>query len=199
MKIHGMARRLFVAAVVVTILGTASPVLFAQEKKRPEYSFIAFDKSYNDMVGAARREKYEVKEEETASKYGKYLVTLQKPQKFYSEDLYLYFNETKSLIFFTVRYRLNEDGSKRLLEKLVLSISEKFADEYGESERDTVPYYRVVENEYELFVKPVYVTSPAATVSFKHLIGYDEYQDYYTVDIGREEDEEIKRTVENFN
>jgi hypothetical protein len=204
MKIYGSIKTVLFTVMFVTLLGMLNSELFAQERpgepagKRPEYAFIAFDKSYNDIVRAARRGEYEVKEEETASRYGKYLVSLKKPLKFYSENLYLYFNENKELIFFTVIYELNENGSKRLIEKLVSSIGRKFEDEYGESERDTVPYFKIVENEYELFVKPVYVASTAATVSFKHLTGYDEYQQYYVVDVGREEDEEVKRTVENF-
>ena len=200
MKFQSRVRIILFTVMLVSLIGTQHVPLFAQEapQRQIKYAFVRFDTGYDEIVGAARSREYEVTEEETASRFGKYLVTLKKPQKFYSENLYLYFNEKKGLIFFTVRYGLNENESKRVIEKLVSSIQQKFHDEYGETERDTVPYYKVVEGRYEIFVKPVYVTSTSAAVSFKFLQGYDEYQGYYSVDIEREENEEIEKTLENF-
>jgi len=200
MKEKRWIKTILLLAALVFLMSTTCAALYAQEGRRskPEYAFVAFDRSYADIVRAARRGEYDVVEEETGSQYGKHLVKLGKPQKFYSEKLYLFFNENKELIFFTVMYGLYENGSKTIIDKLVTSIEQKFIDEYGESEKTSVPYYRVVEGEYELFVKPINVSSTTATVSFKNLQGYDEYQEYYTIEVEREEDEEIKRTVDKF-
>jgi hypothetical protein len=194
------AETILFTATLIVLICTQYTALYAQEprKSKPEYAFISFDRSYPDILRSARNEEYEIKEEETTSRYGKHLLALEKPLKFYSEKIYLFFNENKEIIFFTVMYELYENGSKRIIDKLVSSIQQKFTDEYGESERDTVPYYKQLEGEYELFLRPIYASSTTATVSFKNLQGYDEYQGYYAVEIVREEDEEIKKTLENF-
>jgi hypothetical protein len=170
--------------------------LFAQDV--PKYSFVSFDQGYSDILSAARNDEYNVKEDEVSSMYGKYLVTLEKPHTFYEERLELFFNENRELIFYTVEFELYANRSKRIIDKLVTSMKEKFTGEYGPSENSTVPYYRVVEGQYEVFVRPYFEASTAVRVSFKNMESYGEYQDFYKVEIESEENEEISKTVEKF-
>jgi hypothetical protein len=170
--------------------------LFAQDI--PKYSFVSFGQGYSEILQSARNEEYSIKEEDVSSQYGKHLLTLEKPHNFYEERLALFFNEKKELIFYTVSFELYANRSKQIIDKLITSLEEKFASEYGPNENPTVPYYRVVKGQYEVFIRPYFEASTAARISFKHMESYREYQDFYKVEIEQEENEEIRKTVENF-
>jgi hypothetical protein len=193
-----MLREKAVIALFVTLsVFMLSVNLFAQDVV-PGYSFVSFDLGYSDILSAARNDGYSVKEDEVSSRYGKYLVALEKPHTFYAERLELFFNENRELIFYTVEFELYANRSKRIIDKLVSSLEEKFTGEYGPSENSTVPYYRVVEGRYEVFIKPYFESSTAARVSFKNMDRYGEYQDFYKAEIESEENDEISKTVEKF-
>ncbi len=197
---EGRTPLLFAAVFIFAFLlqGTAS---FAQEPggfKPLGYSFVDFDKSYEYIEQNARSDGYEVRREESISRYGRFLLTLEKAGKFYAENLYLFFDDTRRLLFFSVSLDLNKDQSKLVIDRLVTEIVKKFELEYGESEKETVPYYRVVEGEYELFVRPVTATTVSCVVTFRHIPRYDEYGEYYSAEVMREVTEEIEKTVEKF-
>jgi hypothetical protein len=178
---------------VFLLHGTAS---FAQ--RLPGYSFVDFDKSYEYIEENARSGGYEVRREELISRYGRSSLTLEKGGKFYAENIYLFFDDTGRLLFFTVSLDLNEGQSKIVIDRLVTEIVGKFEMEYGESEKDTVPYYRVVEGGYEVFVRPVTATTVSCVVTFRHIPRYDEYGKYYSAEVLHEVEEEIEKTVEKF-
>lgn len=169
---------------------------FAEET--PSYAFVSFEQNYNRILNSARSEGYQIKEEEINSAFGKYSIFLEKAQKLYAENVYLFFNEKKELIFFTIRFKLNENYSKQIIEKLVTSIGEKFIEKYGSNERESVPYYRIVENQYEIFLMPNQPASTTANVSFKYLDRYTGYLEFYKAEIEKVENEEIAKTVNNF-
>ncbi|UCB45944.1 MAG: hypothetical protein JSV25_00530 [Spirochaetota bacterium] len=191
-----LKKRVTIILFVALLFLVLSCNLFAQDV--PKYSFISFERGYNDILSSARNEEYSIKEEEVNSSYGMHLVTLEKAHTFYKELLTLFFNEKRELIFYTVSFELYPNHSKRIIDKLITSLEEKFENEYGPSENITVPYYRVVEGQYEVFLKPYFEASTAARVSFKHLESYREYNDFYNVEIESEENEEIQKTIDKF-
>jgi hypothetical protein len=164
----------------------------------PSYSFISFETNYSSIVNAARREGYHLKEEEIASRYGKYHIFLEKALTYYTENIYLFFNEQKELVSFTVLFTINENQPRTVLDKLVGSISEKLTDKYGPSENETYSYYKLYENTYELVVRPRQSSSGSAYVTFKHAQRDVDYQDYYVKEVEELENEEIEETVDNF-
>lgn len=183
---------------VFMLQGTASFAQQMGEPKSPGYSFVDFDKSYEYIEENARKSGYEVRRGDSISRFGRSSLTLEKAGKFYSENLYLFFDNTGRLLFFTVSLDLNVDQSKIVIDRLVTEIAGKFEVEYGKSERETVPYYRVVEGEYELFIRPVTATTVSCVVTFRHIPRYDEYGEFYTAEVLREIEEEIVKTVEMF-
>ncbi len=191
-----LKKRIALILFVSSLVFVLSCSLFAQDI--PQYSFVSFERGYNEILRSARNEEYSLKEEEVNSSYGMHLVTLEKTHAFYEERVALFFNENRELIFYTVNFELHANRSKRIIDKLISSLEEKFTGEYGPNENVTVPYYRVVEGQYEVFVKPYFEASTAARVSFKHMGSYGVYQDFYNVEIEAEENEEIRKTVEKF-
>jgi hypothetical protein len=164
----------------------------------PSYSFISFETNYSSIVNAARREGYHLKEEDITSRYGKYHIFLEKALTYYTENIYLFFNEQKELVSFTVLFTINENQPRTVLDKLVGSISEKLTDKYGPSENETYSYYKLYENTYELVVRPRQSSSGSAYVTFKHAQRDVDYQDYYVKEVEELENEEIEETVDNF-
>lgn len=164
----------------------------------PSYSFISFQTNYSGIVNFAGSDGYHLKEEEITSRYGKYHIFLEKPLTYYTENIYLFFNEQKELISFTVIFMINENQPRTVLDKLVGSISEKLTDKYGPSENEAYAYFKLYENTYELAVRPRQSSSGFAYVSFKHAQRDSDYRDYYVQEIEALENEEIEETVSNF-
>ncbi len=164
----------------------------------PTYSFVSFETTYSSIIGSARREGYHLKEEEITSRYGKYHIFLEKPLTYYTENIYLFFNEQKGLISFTVLFTINENQPRTVLDKLVGSISEKLTDKYGPSENEAYAYFKLYENTYELVVRPRQSSSGSAYVTFKHVQRDTDYRDYYVKEVEALENEEIEETVDNF-
>ena len=170
----------------------------AQNQSVPVYAFAAFDKNYTTLLSSARSGGYQVKEDEINSPYGKFSIRAEKALNFYKEDLFLFFNEKKELIAFTVRFTLAENQSKTVLDRLVQSIKDKMVEKYGPGERANFPYFKVVEGKYEILIKPRQASSMFADSAFKFLSKFAEYQVYYTQEVQRLENEEISKTVKNF-
>jgi hypothetical protein len=164
----------------------------------PSYSFVSFDKAYGSIIDSARREGYQVKEEEITSRFGKYHIFLEKMLNYYTENIYLFFNENKELVSFTVLFSINENQPRTVLDKLVVSISEKLTEKYGPNENETYSYFKLYENSYELVVRPRQSSSGSAYVTFKHVQRNAAYQDYYIKEVEELEDEEIEDTVNKF-
>jgi len=162
------------------------------------YSFISFDISYQNILERAKGDGYQVKEEEINSIYGKYSVYLEKSLNFYSENLFLFFDQNRALIFFTVRFKLHENQPKSILERLISSIATRLTQKYGETSLENFPYYRVTDENYEIMVKPIQAASPYADVTFKHLDRFSAFGAYYEQEIKKLENEAITRTVNNF-
>jgi hypothetical protein len=159
---------------------------------------VSFDKGYDSLLSTGRSQGYQIKEEEISSPYGKYALRLEKILTFYTEKIYLFFNDEKSLVSFTVEYEAGENQSREVLDKLIASISEKLLEKYGPSENNLYPYYRVVENDYELFVKPRQSFSASVRVTFRHLERVSKYQVYYMQEVERLERQAIENTVKNY-
>jgi hypothetical protein len=169
---------------------------FAQQA--PSYSFVSFGNSYVGILSAARSNGYQVEEEELNSSFGNYSIQAEKQLDFYSENLFLFFNENRELIFFTVQYELDENQTKTILDRLVLSIQDKLIEKYGTNENENFPYYKILENQYEIVIRPRQSTSNFANISFKQLEKFSAYQTYHQQELERLEDEEISKTVENY-
>ncbi len=164
----------------------------------PSYSFISFEKSYSGLIDTARSEGYQIKEDEINSSYGKHYILIEKPLTFYLERIYLFFDEEKQLILFSVSYTVKENQSKAVLDKLIFSITEKLQEKYGPNENATLAYYKLYENKFELVVKPRQSSSSRGDITFKSIDGYSQYQDYYKLEVERLENEEIATTVDKF-
>jgi len=186
--------------LLISIIMVAIMIVFHNSfaEETPSYSFVSFEKNYNRILNSGQSEGFQIKEEEINSAFGKYSIFMEKAQKLYAENVYLFFNEKKELIFFTIRFKLNENYSKQIIEKLVTSIGEKFVEKYGSNERESVPYYKIVENQYEIFLRPNQPASNTANVSFKYLDRYSGYLEFYKLEIEKVENEEIAKTVDNF-
>ncbi len=168
--------------------------LFGQQA--PRYDFIEFGKRYDSLLSQARRGGYTVKEEEIRAVYGTHHVLLEKELQFYGENISLFFNENRELIYFNVSYVLKENHSQTIINDLILSVGEKLVEKYGPSERETVPYYRNYENRYEIFLYPPGQPPEVATLSFKELERFTEYRAYYDQEVKKLEEQEIAGTVE---
>jgi len=181
--------------VLVIVIFIPFSILFAQEE--PSYSFITFNKSYDNLLKSAGTDGYQVKEENIGSVYGTYWVSMEKSLQFYSEDIALFFNENRELVFFSVRFELNENHSRTIIDKLSRSLGEKLTEKYGDNENASYPYYRMYENNYEIFLHPQGTASDTVLLSFKQLDRYSAYQEYYREEVERLENEEIAKTVGN--
>jgi hypothetical protein len=173
------------------------PVFSGYAQESPVYAFIGFDKSYDSIVSSARTNGYQVKEQEITSFFGKYYLLLEKAQDFYSERIALFFDADKKLIFFSVLYTLGENQSPRVIQKLDESLAQKLIDKYGDNENEIVPYYRVYDNIYEIFLYPPVSGGNTARLSFKQLDRSAAYLDYYKQEVEKLEDETISHTVDN--
>jgi hypothetical protein len=161
------------------------------------YDFITFQAGYDRIAGAARNDGYQIKEEEITSAYGSYHLLLEKSGQFYGEEISLFFNQERELIYFSASFIFLENQPRTIVRKLITSIASKLEEKYGESQRDAVPYFRVYENEYEILVYPPTPTSESARVSFKHLDRYAAYLEFYREEVERLVDQEIEQTMQN--
>ena len=184
--------------VLLTALLLSLVFSTASAQVMPGYSFASFDKNYQTLLGAARSGGYQVKEEEINSPSGKYSLRAEKAQSFYKEELFLFFNEKKELVSFTARFTLAENQSKTVLDRLVQSIKEKLVQKYGPNEKQNYPYFKLVENKYEVALKPRQYFSAAAECAFREIARGDAYKTYYVQEVQRLENDEITKTVKNF-
>jgi len=175
---------------IVVVLAAFLPALSVYAQESPSYTFIDFNKSYDSIVSSAGSNGYQVKEQEITSFFGKYYLLLEKSQEFYSEKIALFFDAEKKLIFFSILFALSENQSSRVIQKLDESLAQKLVEKYGENENNNVPYYRVYQNIYEIFLYPP--GSGVARLSFKQLDRSSAYLDYY-----KQENETISKTVGN--
>jgi len=164
----------------------------------PSYSFISFDASYQTIMNRAKGEGYQIKEEEINSVYGKYHLSLEKSQEFYAENIFIFFDQNRAPIFFTVRFRLKENQPKSILERLENSISSRLTQKYGESSSENLPYFRIIGENYEIMIKPLQAATMYADVTFKHLERFSAFGLYYEQEIKKLETEIITKTVNNF-
>ncbi|MFW6180571.1 MAG: hypothetical protein ACOC8N_02395 [Spirochaetota bacterium] len=179
----------------VLLLAVASTgVLLAQET--PGYDFITFQAGYDGVLGAARAEGYQAREEDTLSPFGSYHVVLDRSGQFYREEIFLFFSGERQLISFNVRYTLLENQPRTILRKLVESITGRLEEKYGESQREAVPYFRVYENDYEIMVYPPAPASESTRVSFKHLERTAAHREHYRQEVEQLVDQEIEQTVD---
>jgi hypothetical protein len=183
----------FLIPLVLAVLLPASS-LFSQDA--PRYAFIGFGDRYDRILSEARKQEYTVKEEEIKAAYGTHYVLLEKELQFYREELSLFFNEGKELIYFSARYVLKANHSQTIIEKLILSMGEKLVEKYGPNERENAPYYRLYENNFEIFLYPTGPAPEAARLSFKQLDRYTAYLEYYRLEVEKLENQEIAETVE---
>jgi hypothetical protein len=193
-----MIKSKFLMAVLLGVYIIIFLCCGAYAQQVPSYSFVSFANNYVSILGTARSNGYQVKEEELYSSFGNYSIQAEKQFDFYSENLFLFFNENRELIFFTVQYELDEDQTKTILDRLVLSIQDKLVEKYGSNENENFPYYKIFENQYEIVIRPRQSTSNFANISFKQLEKFSEYQAYHQQELERLEDEEISKTVENY-
>jgi hypothetical protein len=191
-KVNPLKRCLLLFVILFVVLPVFS--LFAQNQ--PRYAFIGFGDSYDRILGEARKQEYTVKEEEIKAAYGTHFLLLEKELQFYREELSLFFNQGKELIYFSVHYVLKENHSQTIIEKLIRSLGAKLVEKYGPNERETAPYYRLYENNYEVFLYPTGPAPEVARLSFKQLDRYTAYLDYYRLEVEKLENQEIAETVE---
>jgi len=192
-----MTRTSSIVYLSVLILAVSlMPVASALSQESPRYDFIGFGERYDRLLSEARRQGYAVKEEEIKAPYGVHYVLLAKELQFYGEHISLFFNESRELIYFSVSYELKENHSQTIMEKLIRSMGEKLAEKYGPSERETAPYYRLYESNFEIFLYPTGPAPEFARLSFKQLDRYTAYQEYYRQEVEKLENQEIADTVE---
>jgi len=190
----GLLKGIFCIAVVLAVF---IPALSVCAQESPSYTFIDFNKSYDSIVSSAGSNGYQVKEQEITSFFGKHYLFLEKSQEFYSEKIALFFDAEKKLIFFSVLYALSENQSSRVIQKLDESLALKLVEKYGENENNNVPYYRVYQNMYEIFLYPPGSGGRTARLSFKQLDRSSAYLDYYKQEVEKLENETISKTVGN--
>ncbi|RKX95848.1 MAG: hypothetical protein DRP84_02880 [Spirochaetes bacterium] len=183
-------------AFVCIIVFQSSYYLYAQQA--PTYSFIKFDANYKSLMSQAEKKGYRVEEKDINSTYGQTLLSLTKVMNFYSENIYLFFNENKELIYFSVDFKLKDNQPRRILEELHSSIRRKLIEKYGENDTTNFPFYKIVGDQYEIFLHPFQAYSNNVEVSFKFLDRYNNYQSYYVQQIKKFETEDINQTVNNF-
>lgn len=188
----GLFRGMFFIVVVLVFF---IPALSVCAQESPSYTFIDFNKSYDSIVSSAGSNGYQVKEQEITSFFGKYYLLLEKSQEFYSEKTALFFDAEKKLIFFSVQFSLGENQSSRVIQKLYESLAQKLVEKYGENENNNVPYYRVYQNMYEIFLYPSGSGVQTARLSFKQLDRSSAYMDYYKQEVEKLENEAISQTV----
>jgi len=183
-------------AFVCIIAFQLSYSLYAQQV--PTYSFIKFDANYKSLKSQAEKNGYRVEENDINSIYGQTLLSLTKVMNFYSENIYLFFNENKELIYFSVDFELKKNQPRHILEELYSSIRDKLIEKYGENGNTNFPFYKIVGNQYEIFLHPFQAYSNNVEVSFKFLDRYNNYQNYYNQQIKKLETEDINQTINNF-
>ena len=93
-------------------------------------------------------------------------------------------------------YELKENHSQTIMEKLIRSMGEKLTEKYGPNERETAPYFRVYESNFEIFLYPTGPAPELARLSMKQLDRYASYQEYYKEEVEKLENQEIAQTVE---
>jgi len=189
---HTVHLLILIGVALLGIITQAS--LFAQET--PRYDFIRFDERYDRLIREAQNQKYAVTEEEIKAPYGVYYALFEKELQFYDEDIALFFNENKELIYFTVSYELKENHSQTVMEKLIQSMGEKLAEKYGPNERETAPYYRVYENTFEIYLYPTGPAPELTRLSMKQLDRYASHQEYYRQEVEKLVNQEIAGTVD---
>lgn len=197
---EGRVRSLLLPAVVVFFFLAPAVTVFCQVgsgQDKPGYDFITFDTTYDRLVDRARAEGYQVQEEEIVSAYGARHLILDRSGRFYREEASLFFNQDRQLIFFSIRFTLLENQPRTIVRKLINSMQQKLEQKYGPSERDTVPYFKVYENAYEIFVYPPAPASENARISFKHLDRFSSYLEYYRQEVEKLVNQEIEETVQN--
>ena len=178
------------------ILFQISNIIYAQQA--PTYSFINFDTNYQKLKSNAENDGYKIEENEIKSVFGQSLLYLSKSMNFYVENIYLFFNEKKELIYFSVDFSLKQNQPRRILEELYSSIINKLVEKYGENENTNFPFYKVIGNQYEIFMHPFQAYSNSVEVSFKDIEKYSQYQTYYNQQIKKLETKDINQTVNKF-
>ena len=195
MRINNKRQMLSVTIPLIMLLvGLPAATIFSQDT--PTYDFIEFGSRYDRLISQAKGNDYTVKEEEIQAPYGTYYVLLEKEQQLYGEQVALFFNENRELIYFNVSYILQENQSQTIIEKLIMSLADKLIETYGPNELSTAPYYRLYENNYEIFLYPTGPAPETARLSFKQLDRFVVYQEYHQQEVDKVEDEEIAGTVE---
>ena len=181
---------------ILSIMYICIPVLTITAQEIPSYGFVSFDDSSDSLLSRARSEGYEVKEEEQLSSYGSSVAVFIKDQQFYGETMYLFFDQDENLIYFSVDFRLNENQSPGIMNRLTDSVGEKLAEKYGNSDKEAVPYYKIYDNVYEIFLTPPGVPHQRTRIQFKQLDRFSAYLDYYGQEVLKLENDEIEKTVE---
>lgn len=184
--------------VIIFIFALLVIAPFAYSQQAPTYSFIKFSDGYQKLKQESEDNGYRIKEDDIKSVYGQNLLVLIKPMNYYIENIYLFFNENKELIYFNVGFNLKENQPRRILEKLFSSIRDKLKEKYGESDNSNLPYYKTVENKYDVFLHPFQAYSNNLEISFKQVDKYSQYQIYYDQKIKKLENEDINKTINNF-
>ena len=103
-----MIKSKFLTVGLFSLYITISICFSAFAQQPPSYSFVSFGDRYDSMLRFARSDGYQIKEEELNSSFGNFSMQAEKQFDFYTENLFLFFNEKKELIFFTVQYELKK-------------------------------------------------------------------------------------------
>jgi len=189
-------RTIITMVFVFLLIFQVAATVYAQ--KAPTYYFVKFDVSYKSLKNQAEKNGYLINEKDIKSIYGESLLLVSKSMNFYTENIYLFFNEKKELIYFNIDFSLKENQPRRILEELYSSIKEKLFEKYGENDNTNFPFYKIIDSKYEIFLHPFQVYSNNVEVSFKSMEVYSQYQDYYNQQIKKLETEDINKTVNNF-
>ncbi|MFW6139718.1 MAG: hypothetical protein ACOC7U_11180, partial [Spirochaetota bacterium] len=148
-----------ILALAAVLGGAAAERGFSQQESGPGYSFILFDANYSEIINSAESAGYRIAEQEITSGYGKYLVSLQKQLEFYTENIGLFFNQEKQLIFFSARFALLENQSPDIVDRLAASMKNKLTENYGQGQKEAFPYYREYQNKYVIALNPHFPSS----------------------------------------
>ncbi len=159
------------------------------------YSFVSLGANYSTIISQAKTNEYEVKEIETDSVFGAKKIELKKSYKVYKEYINVFFDQNDKLINFTVRFILKSTKTRKPLENLFIKIKENFIEKYGESERQTVPYYKNYENRYIVFLKPIFPGATGFDIYFEDIDNYTLYKEYYYDKLETDEKEEIDSII----
>ncbi len=193
--IYNLSIPIFMMAWFVFFVSSADSIY---SQNIPGYSFIGFNKKLNELKKSSENSGYKVSEKDINSPYGKKILLIEKNMNFYSEKVYLYFNENEELIYFSIFYNLNENQPRKILEELFNSIKKRLIEKYDESENSGFPYFKKVEERYIVFLHPFYAYSNSVVVSFKDEEKYKQYEEYYDKEIKKLETDTIQKTISNF-